>query len=232
FLGAVSSVISTWQAVRATRAAEAERLAKLDAEGQKTKAEQANDQAQKRLAQIEKGNEIITSIFTDLDIRQIKQGTEPLEAVLAQRLVKAAEQLEEEAVGDLLVVARLQERLGLTLLSLGHPQEAIKLFVKIRETRTAKLGADHPDTLTTMDNQACSYWGAGKLYLALPLWEEAFKLMKIRLGPDHPSTLTCMSNLAGGYMADRNMDLALPLFQESLRLRKAKLGADHPDTLT
>src|SRR5207245_7296732 len=128
FLGAVSSVISTWQAVRATRAAEAERLAKLDAEEQKTKVEQANDQARKRLAQIEKGNEIITSIFADLDIRKVKEGTEPLEAVLAQRLVKAADQLEEEAVGDPLVVASLQERLGLTLLSLGHPQEAIKQF--------------------------------------------------------------------------------------------------------
>jgi hypothetical protein len=37
---------------------------------------------------------------------------------------------------------------------------------------------------------------AGKLDLALPLQEEALKLMKARLGPDHPDTLACMHNLA------------------------------------
>ena len=72
----------------------------------------ARGQAQRRLAEIEKGNEIITSIFTELDIRKVKEGNEPLEAVLADRLVKAAGQLEGEAVGDPLVVAGLQDRLG------------------------------------------------------------------------------------------------------------------------
>ena len=101
--------------IAAIKAADAERLAKLDAEAQKTKAmaaaaaeKEAHGQAQRRLTQIEKGNEIITSIFTELDIRKVKEGTEPLEAVLAERLVKAAGQLEGEAVGDPLVVAGLQ----------------------------------------------------------------------------------------------------------------------------
>src|SRR5205823_3424818 len=73
-LGVMGTTVGLLQARRAT---EAERLAKRDAEGQKAKAEQANEQAQKRLQQIEKGNEVLTSIFTDLDIRQIKQGTDP-----------------------------------------------------------------------------------------------------------------------------------------------------------
>ena len=45
-------------------------------------------------------NDILAWIFADLNIHWIKEGTEPLEAVLAQRLVKAAAQLEGEAVGD------------------------------------------------------------------------------------------------------------------------------------
>src|SRR5439155_3722 len=106
------------------------------AEQAATAEKQANEQAQKRLSQIEKGNELIASIFTDLDLREIKQGTEPLEAVLAQRLVKAAEQLEAESVGDPLAVAQLQDRLGRSLLHLGHPQPAIGLFEKARTTRT------------------------------------------------------------------------------------------------
>ena len=153
--------ISAWQAVRARRAeiaaikaADAERLAKLEAEAQKTKAvaaaaaeKEARGQAQRRLTQIEKGNEIITSIFTELDIRKVKEGTEPLEAVLAERLVKAAGQLEGEAVGDPLVVAGLQGRLGVSLLSLGHPREAIPLFVKARETHKSLLGGTTPTRL-------------------------------------------------------------------------------------
>jgi hypothetical protein len=83
-------------------------LAKLEAVA-------SNERAQKRLQQIERGSEIMESIFTELDIRKIKEGNEPLEAVLAHRLVKAADQLEGEAIGDPLVVATLQNRLGYTV---------------------------------------------------------------------------------------------------------------------
>ena len=64
------------------------------------------------------------------------------------------------------------------------------------ETRKAKLGADHPDTLTSMANLASTLWNQGR-------WEEAEKLdvqvmetRKAKLGADHPSTLTSMANLA------------------------------------
>jgi eukaryotic-like serine/threonine-protein kinase len=238
--------VSTWQAVRARRAeiaaikaADAERLAKLDAEAQKTKAmaaaaaeKEARGQAQRRLAQIEKGNEIITSIFTELDIRKVREGSEPLEAVLAERLVKAAGQLEGEAVGDPLVVAALQDRLGQSLLSLGRPRQAIPLFVKARETRKSLLGDDRPDILESTNNLAIGYQNDGKLDLALPLLEETLKLRKAKQGADHLDTLMSMNNLAAGYHAAGKLDLALPLLEQALKLRKAKLGTDHPDTLT
>ena len=72
---------------------------------------------------------------------------------------------------------------------------------------------------------------AGKLDLALPLFEETLKLRKAKLGPDHPDTLTSMNNLALAYQAAGKLDLALPLYEETLKLKKAKLGPDHPDTL-
>jgi eukaryotic-like serine/threonine-protein kinase len=218
------------QRAEATRA-EGERRAKLDAEEQKTQAVAANQQAQKRLAQIEKGNEIITSIFTDLDIRKVKQGNEPLEAVLAARLVKAGSQLEGEAVGDPLVVAGLQERLGLSLMSLGHPQSAMRLFAKSGETRRSPLGADHPDTLMTMNYLANSYGDVGRYSDALKLREETLARRKARLGPDHPDTLTSMSNLANSYDDVGRYADALKLREERLPLQKARLGPDHPDTI-
>jgi hypothetical protein len=192
---------------------------------------QANIQAQKRLKQVENANEVLTSIFKDVDFRKIKQGNEPLEAVLARRLVTAAEQLEGEAVGDPLMVAALQDRLGTSLINLGHAKEAIPLFEKAQATRSMELGADHLDTLLSRNNLAESYEAEGHLDKALPLYEETLLRLRAKLGMDDPHVLLAMNNLASGYYADGQLDKALRLFEETLRLRQARLGADHPDTL-
>ena len=166
----------------------------------------------RRLKQIEKGNEIITSIFTELDIRKVKEGTEPLEAVLAERLVKVAEELNGEAAAEPLIVAKLQDRLGRTRCwGSATRQEAIALFVKARETWAAELSPDHPNTLASMNNLAGAYQAAGKLDLALPLFEETLPLLKAKLGTDHPLTLTCMNNLADAYRDAGKLDRQLPL---------------------
>jgi serine/threonine protein kinase len=235
----VTGIIGTSSAlVWAVRERDHKELARQDAVANEAKAlgaavaeKAAKEQAEKRLAQIEKSNEIITSIFTDLDILQVRAGTEPLEAVLAARLVKAAGQLTGEAVGDPLVVAQQQNVLGSSLLSLGHPRDAIPLFQKARETRTSRLGASHHDTLETVNNLAVGYQSDGQLDLALPLFEETLRLTKAKLGADHLETIGFMNNLAVGYRAAGMLDLALPLLEEALKVRKAKLGADHPETL-
>ncbi len=208
---------TTFGLVRARDAAEAER--------------RANEQAQGRLKQVEKGNDLLTSVFTDLDMNEIKQGPDPLEAVLARRLVGAAGQLEGEAVGDPLVVARLQDRLGRSLLALGHARPAADLFEKALATRSELLGADDPDTLSSVGNLAEGYEHAGQLEKALPLHEEALRRRKARLGADHPDTLVSMNNLAGAYHAHGEPDRAVPLFEETLRLSRGRLGADHARTL-
>jgi serine/threonine protein kinase/tetratricopeptide (TPR) repeat protein len=202
--------VSTWQAVRATK---------------------AEAQAQKRLAQIEKSNDIITSIFADLDIEEVKQGTEPLEVVLGQRLLKAASDLEGEAVGDPLVVAGLQHRLGDSLLHLGMAKEAISLFDKARNTRANILGPEHQDTLKSMNELGDAYRVDGKLDLALPLLEETLKLRKARLGADHPDTLESMNDLGMAFGHAGKLDQSVGLLEETVKLRKAKLGVDHTETL-
>ena len=109
---------------------------------------------------------------------------------------------------------------------------ALPLYEETLKLRKVKLGADHPDTLRSMNNLASGYQAAGKLDLALPLLEETLNLMKAKLGTDHPNTLTSMNSLATGYQNAGKLDLALPLYEETLKLQKARLGADHPDTLT
>jgi serine/threonine protein kinase len=242
---AVGTAISVWQAVRATRAeqaetarAEGERRAKLDAQGQKANAEQAaaaeksaNAEAQKRLGQVEKANEILGSIFDNLDPRVIARADRPLQAILTEKLDKAMEQLEGESIGDPLVVAAMQDRFGRSLIGLGEPGKAAVLLEKARATRQARLGADDPDTLASANSLAEAYLDSGKGDLALPLFEETLTLRKARLGPEDPGTLDTMNDLARAYLDAGRLDLAVPLFEETLRLRKARLGPDHPDTL-
>ncbi len=212
-------------AAKALASAQAERTAK-EAEGK------AKEVAERRLAQIEKGIGILGSIFKDLNPRAAEKEGKPLQALLGERLDQATAQLNGEAVGDPLTVAKLQMTLGESQLYLGYPDKAIALFTRARQTYAARLGPDAAETLESMNNLAAAYLSAGKPDLARPLLEETLKLMKAKLGPDHPDTLTSMNNLAAAYQTAGKLDLALPLLEETLKLMKAKLGPDHPGTLT
>jgi serine/threonine protein kinase/tetratricopeptide (TPR) repeat protein len=192
---------------------------------------QAKETAQQRLTQIEKANEILGSVFKDLNPEAAEKEGKQLQVLLGEHLDQATAQLEGEVIGDTLAVARMQMHLGQSQFGLGYAQKAILLFIKARTTFTAQLGADHRDTLTSMDSLAWAYQTAGELALALPLYEETLKLRKAKLGPVHPHTLVSMNSLASGYQAVGKLDLALPLYEETLKLRKAKLGPDHVDTL-
>src|SRR5262249_9096257 len=117
---------------KAEKAAEAERRAKVKAEEAtaaesqaKAEAELANQLAQKRLGQIEKANNILASIFRDLNPREEEKGGPPLKEQLLARLDQAAAQLEEDAIGDPVTVARVQFWLGETYLGLGEAPKAI-----------------------------------------------------------------------------------------------------------
>jgi serine/threonine protein kinase/tetratricopeptide (TPR) repeat protein len=219
--GAVAATVGL---IRAERAADAERQAI-------EKERIAHAQAQARLRQVEKSNDVLTAIFEQLDIRRVRQDEEPLEAVLAERLVAAAQQLEGESVGDPLTVARMQQKLGVTLISLGFPTEAIAVLQKSLHTRQVNLSAEHPDVLVTKNDLARGYKDAGKLDIAVPLFEEVLRSKQATLEKDHPDTLTSMNDLAGAYKIAGHVDKALPLLEEAVRLSAAKIGPDHPDTL-
>jgi serine/threonine protein kinase len=195
------------------------------------RAEDERRVAQQRLKQVEKANEILGSIFKDLNPATAEKENKPLQALLGERLDQATAQLEGEIIGDPRAVARMQMTLGESLLGLAYPEKAIRLFVKARSTFTAQLGADHPDTLQSMNDLAEGYRYAAKFDLALPLFAETLERRKVRLGADHPDTLDSMNNLALGYRDAEKYDLALPMFEETLERKKAKLSPDDPSTL-
>jgi serine/threonine protein kinase len=234
----VGTAVSTWQAVRATaleRAAVAATAAEAEArqaEAERAASErQAKEVAQKRLAQIEQANDILASIFKDLNPYAEEKESKPLRVLLGERLDRAARELTGEAVGDSLAVAKLQVALAESQLGLGYLDKAIPLLTQARATYTAALGREHPDTLESMNDLAVAYVQAGRLDKGLPLLEEALTVMTGKLGPEHRSTLTTTHNLAGAYQKAGKLDQALPLLEATFKLKKARLGPDDPSTL-
>ena len=75
-----------------------------------------------------------------------------------------------------------------------------------------------------MNNLAAAYQAAGKLDLALPLFEETLKLQKAKLGPDHPDTLLVQANLGVNYRDAGRLDEALPLLEGAFNH-----AAKHPE---
>ena len=55
------------------------------------------------------------------------------------------------------------------------------------ETRKTKLGADHPDTLTSMANLASTYRNQGRWEEAEQLEVQVMETSKTKLGEDHPA---------------------------------------------
>ena len=67
----------------------------------------------------------------------------------------------------------------------------------MQEIGTSKrvLGAEHPSTLTSMNNLASTYRDQGQWKEAEELGLQVMETFKRILGAEHPSTLTSMANL-------------------------------------
>ncbi len=216
---------------RAKREAEAKEVA-LQAETKAlADAEDRRKQAEINLAYATKGNEILGSVFSGLDPKANYATIAQFRNALKNNLTKAVAELEGSAIGDPLVVAEMQNILGLSLIGLGDASLAIAVFENARTTLEAQLGLDHPHTLTLMNNLALGYQTAGKLDQALRLYEETLALRKAKLGLDHPHTLITMSSLAASYETAGKLELSLPLKEEVYKLQRAKLGPNDIGTL-
>src|SRR5262249_632033 len=107
-LALVGGIIgTTWGMIRAEQASRNALSAQV-AEAKRAEGERlAKEESQTRLAQIGKWTEILASVFRDLDPTAAEQEGVTLRDRLCRRLGEAAQQLEGEAVGPPLVVARL-----------------------------------------------------------------------------------------------------------------------------
>ena len=119
---------------------------------------------------------------------------------------------------------------GLYLWRRADHQQARRLFERALAINEARLGADHPETATSLNNLALILADQGDLAGARRLHERALSNREAHLGADHPTTAQSLSNLAVVLRAQGDLAGARPLLERALAIREARLGADHPTT--
>jgi tetratricopeptide (TPR) repeat protein len=102
----------------------------------------------------------------------------------------------------------------------GKLDLALPLMEETLKLQKAKLGPEHPDTLTSMNNLAGAYWSLKQLDKSIPLFEETLKLQEAKLGRNYPGTLLTVANLGVNYKDAGRLKEAIPLLEEAYRAAK------------
>lgn len=103
--------------------------------------------------------------------------------------------------------------------------------MQVLETRTLKLGADHPNTLINMANLASTYRNQGRCEGAEQLEVQVLETRTMKLGADHPDTLISMANLASTYRNQGRWEEADQLEAQVLETRRQTPGLEDLHTL-
>jgi tetratricopeptide (TPR) repeat protein len=78
-------------------------------------------------------------------------------------------------------------------------QFLIPLYEEFARLIEDRLGPEHPDTATSLNNLAGLYLEQGRYEEAEPLYERALEIRERVLGPEHPDTAMILNNLAELY---------------------------------
>jgi tetratricopeptide (TPR) repeat protein len=126
----------------------------------------------------------------------------------------------------------LFDRLGNFYKGQGLYELAKPCFVKCLNVAKKRLGNDHPDVATSLNNLAGLYYAQGCYKEAEHLYLQALKLRKHFLGNNHIEVATTLNNLAGLYYAQERYSEAENLYLDALKLRKRFQRNNSPDVAT
>ena len=195
-------------------------------------ANSARNLAEKRLAQSCKVNEILSAIFSDLDVQSVEMQSESFKVRVGRNLIEAAKGLNIESIGDPLEVADLKIKLTEALNSLEFFEEA----VPISQETWASIGdfpAEQSDDLKYRAGIALAkaLIGDGIAGEAMDILEPLYTDCRVEQGRDSETCLELLllKGQAAFSMADDN--LARRCFTDVANRREALWGKDDLRTL-
>lgn len=232
---AAGVAVSTWQAVRATRA---EKRAEVSASQARANYARAEEQRKRADEEAEVARTVNEFLQNDI-LRQAgswaqatQRGEVDPNLTVRQALERAADRIRGRFTDRPMVEAAIRMAIGDACREVADYPRAIEQLEAALAMRQKELGPSHADTLLSMSNLAGVYQLAGQLDKAVPLLEQTRQLRAATLGPQHPDTLNSMNNLAGAYEQEGQFDRSLELHQETFSIAKIKIGSEDSRTLT
>jgi serine/threonine protein kinase/tetratricopeptide (TPR) repeat protein len=237
----LGTVLSTWQAVRATRAEhfardEWDRATRAEAE-----AKQEHDTAVRERARADQEAAVARAVNDFLTNDLLRQADSFAQADRQLRpdpdvkvrtlLDRAAKEIEGKFRDQPTVEAGVRRAIGEAYMGITDGQQALTHLTRAVELQRAALGPDHPDTLATLDVLVPAYLLAGRPLEGVRLGEQLRQRRTRLLGPDHRDTLATLSYLALAYQGAGRTTDAIALGEQVRERQTRVLGADHPNTL-
>ena len=246
-------IVSTWQAVRASRAERVAQARATEAQSEKAKAEAVTEFLTEMLGSADpsqaRGREVTVRAALDDAAKKIDAGAmraQPEVEVAvrnaigttydglgvfeeAERQLRAALDLESRSARNPLALADTNARLVNVLYKRQKYVEAVPVAEAAVKLRQEALGPRHADTATSLDDLGAILLQNGEVAGAEAKMREALAIRREVLGPDDPQLSTSLNNVGFVLQEKGDVDQAQAMFLESLAIDRRRLGNDHPE---
>ena len=128
--------------------------------------------------------------------------------------------------------AELLNKHGTAAYQAGDHQSAIVSFERGLGLLQKRLGKNHPDVATSLNNLALIYYSRGNYEAAEPLYRRSLSIDEQTLGIDHPGVATDLNNLALLYKKQGDLEAAEPLLKRALEIKEKNFDPGHPSLIT
>jgi len=253
---AAGTIVSTWQAVRASRAgrtairerdratqaeqtANSQRDLALRAEqtatSERNRAVMERQRADDQSARAKAVNEFLENdlLAQASASRQANPDTKPdPDLKVRTALDRAAAGIQGKFTGQPMVEASIQQTIGNTYRDLGLYPEADKHLERAFELRKRVQGEQDPETVASMIDLARIYDEEEKESQSEALYRKALDIRSRTSGEKSPATLAVERSLAEMYDRRGKHKEAEATYQKVLAVQRETLGEEHADTIS
>jgi eukaryotic-like serine/threonine-protein kinase len=238
---AAGVVVSTWQAVRASRANAVAEVALAQAEDEKQNAEESRAKAEENEANAERSAEESKKVLAFLRenvlkaVRPANDGGLGLNVTVRDALNAAEPKIEETFVEQPEIELAIRSELADTFSFLADHERAVTQHERIVELVDHLYDAvadwDHYDrTLEARIRLATAYKLAQRYDQAIEFFEAVLPLLTDRSGADGQDTLACKGAFGICLTDAGQFDRALPILEEVVPKLRSKVGLDEANT--
>jgi serine/threonine protein kinase/tetratricopeptide (TPR) repeat protein len=215
-------VVSTWQAVRATRAEREQVLLRRQAQAaEKTSLTEATKSRQVARFLTDMLNGVGPSVALGRDT-----------TLLREILDKTVERVGKELQGQPDVEATLLSAIGNVYDEIGNYDKALTIHQEALRLRKAFFGATNALVADSLNDIGAVLLDQGKLPETEKLFRQSLAMRRNVLTNGHPDIATSLNNLGAVLYTEANFDEAERTHREALELRQKLYGNANEDTAT